>query len=570
MQHILTVVAQQHLALLHRCAEHIAEVDSLDVGRSLSLEVVAHNVGLQCDVAAGVFRIVGQHREIVGQFTSVEVVSGRKRHGDVLAVAVSDVTIGARQALDHRLGGSHNLDGTTRHDIIIRSVDTLVGRVYETGVGEYTRIVGLDIAHAHEVVATTAKHTCRIIVVVINLDATVRTKGHVETERCCLTATLGGRCHHILKLNIEFAILVAVRDLTVAAHVHPTRVGIGRYVAETLHTVARRHHARDASLDGQHAQTAVRRDVNLIVLLAVERELEADLDRTRLPVVAIELRGDVLFVGQLRRRLIFERIIITNIRLNGITKLVDTCRRTIDLGRRILREHVLQRILARVLQRHGSGLCLTAHLQVAEVELTVSHLKGCRGRSHTAHDERVLDAVLVGQSDVAGEIASLCRLECHRQLAGRTSRDVLHALRHIKLIGRRLHILLVLQVAIFATKHAVSTVGQLHIDGLLLTHEQVAKINELLTVQLRQVALDRHGKRHLLLRLDRLVGLHMDVELIGSVDELLSVVLKRHRLALAWAHLTAYRLRVEHLAPIGICADGLHGPCEMVGYGLEA
>ena len=111
----------------------------------------------------------------------------------------------------------------------------------------------------------------------------------MEAKGCGLAATSCCRCYNVLELDIELAVLMSVGYLTVATHVHPTRVGIGRNIAKTLYTVASRNHTRDATLDRKHAKSTIRRDVYLIVFLAIEWELEAYLYRTRLPVVAVEL-----------------------------------------------------------------------------------------------------------------------------------------------------------------------------------------------------------------------------------------------------------------------------------------
>ena len=111
----------------------------------------------------------------------------------------------------------------------------------------------------------------------------------MEAKSCGLTATCCCWCYNVLELDIELTVLMSVGYLTVAAHIHPTRVGIGRNIAKTLYTVACRNHTRDATVDRKHAQSTIRRDVYLIVFLAIEWELEAYLYRTRLPVVAVEL-----------------------------------------------------------------------------------------------------------------------------------------------------------------------------------------------------------------------------------------------------------------------------------------
>ena len=249
---------------------------------------------------------------------------------------------------------------------------------------------------------------------------------------------------------------------------------------------------------------------------------------------------------------------------------MDTSLRAVYLGRRVFREDILQRIFASILQCNGSCLCLTTHLQIAKIELAVGYLKiGCC-RSHTTHYERMLDTVLVGESDVAGEVACLCRLERHGQLAIGTCSNVLRTVRNVELVGRRRHILRTLQVAILSAKHAIAAVGELNVYSLLLTYEQVAEVDELLAVKLRLIAFDSHCESHILLRVDSLIGLDMNVELISAVDELLAVVLHLHLLALAWTHLAAERLGIEHLAPVGVLAYSLNRPCKMVGYSLEA
>ena len=111
----------------------------------------------------------------------------------------------------------------------------------------------------------------------------------MEAKGCGLAATCRCRCYNILELDIELTILMSVGYLTVAAHIHPTRVGIGRNIAKTLYTVACRNHTRDATIHLLHRDATISRDVYLVVFLAIEWELEAKLNRTRLPVVTVEL-----------------------------------------------------------------------------------------------------------------------------------------------------------------------------------------------------------------------------------------------------------------------------------------
>ena len=89
-------------------------------------------------------------------------------------------------------------------------------------------------------------------------------------------------------------------------------------------------------------------------------------------------------------------------------------------------------------------------------------------------------------------------------------------------------------------------------------------------MKLRLVALYGHRECHLALRVSCLIGLQMEVEVIRTVDKLLSVVTHCHRLALARTNLTADRLRREHCAPVGVLADTLHSPSKLVCYSLEA
>ena len=182
----------------------------------------------------------------------------------------------------------------------------------------------------------------------------------------------------------------------------------------------------------------------------------------------------------------------------------------------------------------------------------------------------MLDVVLVYQGDVAGEVACLCWLEGHRQCACRTGCNVLCTLRYIKLVGRRCEVFRRLHVAILSTKHAVATVGKLYVYGLSLADEQVAKVDKLLAVQFGFITVDCHLESHLLLRVLCLVRLDVDVEVVCAVYEFLSVIRECYFLAFARTNLAADRLRIEHLAPVGVLAYSLHRPCKVVGNSLEA
>ena len=95
VQHVLAIVAKEHVVVLYRCLEHAAKVDALHIGLGFSLEVVACDVGLKRDVVACVCRVVCDNGEIVGKLACIEVVASLQCYGDVLAVAVANVAVGA-------------------------------------------------------------------------------------------------------------------------------------------------------------------------------------------------------------------------------------------------------------------------------------------------------------------------------------------------------------------------------------------------------------------------------------------------------------------------------------------
>ena len=73
---------------------------------------------------------------------------------------------------------------------------------------------------------TRAEYACWIIIVIVNLYASVWAKSHVEADSCCFAGTVCCRSYNILELDIEFTILMTISNLTVGTHVHPARIGI--------------------------------------------------------------------------------------------------------------------------------------------------------------------------------------------------------------------------------------------------------------------------------------------------------------------------------------------------------
>ena len=62
----------------------------------------------------------------------------------------------------------------------------------------------------------------------------------------------------------------------------------------------------------------------------------------------------------------------------------------------------------------------------------------------------------------------------------------------------------------------------------------------------------------------------MDIEVISTVHQFLTIVLQGYLLALTRTNLAADRLWVENLTPVWVLTDGLYCPCELISYGLEA
>ena len=62
----------------------------------------------------------------------------------------------------------------------------------------------------------------------------------------------------------------------------------------------------------------------------------------------------------------------------------------------------------------------------------------------------------------------------------------------------------------------------------------------------------------------------MDIELISTIHQFLTIILQSNLLAFVRTNLTADRLRVEYLTPVWVLADGLYCPCELISYSLEA
>ena len=95
VENILTVVAQQDGALLGRSAEHLTEIYAGRIESSLSLQVVANDVGSQLDRCTWVDWVVGDNGEIVGQRSCHQIIVGCQCYLDFLAFTIADIAISA-------------------------------------------------------------------------------------------------------------------------------------------------------------------------------------------------------------------------------------------------------------------------------------------------------------------------------------------------------------------------------------------------------------------------------------------------------------------------------------------
>ena len=89
-------------------------------------------------------------------------------------------------------------------------------------------------------------------------------------------------------------------------------------------------------------------------------------------------------------------------------------------------------------------------------------------------------------------------------------------------------------------------------------------------MQFRLIALHGHRQSNLLLGINSLIALDMDIEVVSTIYQFLTIILQSHLLAFVRTNLAADWLRVEHLTPVWVLADGLYCPCELISYCLEA
>ena len=117
-----------------------------------------------------------------------------------------------------------------------------------------------------------------------------------------------------------------------------------------------------------------------------------------------------------------------------------------------------------------------------------------------------------------------------------------------------------LQVAVVAGIYAVTFVHHLHLNRLALAHEERTEIDNLRGAHHRLVALHSHGNREDDRVLGALVGRERHIELIGAIDDGLSVVDEIYGLQLALLHVALSGVEAEHLAPSRILAESGNGP----------
>ena len=117
-----------------------------------------------------------------------------------------------------------------------------------------------------------------------------------------------------------------------------------------------------------------------------------------------------------------------------------------------------------------------------------------------------------------------------------------------------------LQVAVVAGIYAVTFVHHLHLNRLALAHEERTEIDNLRGAHHRLVALHSHGNREDDRVLGALVGRERHIELIGAIDDGLSVVDEIYGLQLALLHVALSGVEAEHLAPSRVLAESGNGP----------
>ena len=95
VESILTVVAQQDGALLGRSAEYLTEIYAGRIESSLSLQVVANDVGCQLNRCTWVGWVVGDNGEIVGQRSCHQFIVGCQCYLDFLAFTIAYIAFSA-------------------------------------------------------------------------------------------------------------------------------------------------------------------------------------------------------------------------------------------------------------------------------------------------------------------------------------------------------------------------------------------------------------------------------------------------------------------------------------------
>ena len=95
VESILTIVAQQDCALLGRSAEYLTEIYAGRIESSLSLQVVANDVGCQLNRCTWVGWVVGDNGEIVGQRSCHQFIVGCQCYLDFLAFTIAYIAFSA-------------------------------------------------------------------------------------------------------------------------------------------------------------------------------------------------------------------------------------------------------------------------------------------------------------------------------------------------------------------------------------------------------------------------------------------------------------------------------------------
>ena len=95
VESILTIVAQQYCALLGRSTEYLTEIYAGRIESSLSLQVVANDIGCQLDRCTWVDWVVGNNGEIVGQRSCHQFIVGCQCYLDFLAFTIAYIAISA-------------------------------------------------------------------------------------------------------------------------------------------------------------------------------------------------------------------------------------------------------------------------------------------------------------------------------------------------------------------------------------------------------------------------------------------------------------------------------------------